>query len=155
MISTSRLSAAALFTLIGIVSPAFGQTMRSETAAHNLPSSAPGAERIAMPAVHHIVPRGGARFYDGAWSVVIETTRGNCPAAIRAGVRILGGRLLADDQSYRLNGRVAADGAVRVTVSAAGQSAGGSGRLGRNVGRGLWRTSLGECSGQWTAERRG
>jgi hypothetical protein len=155
MISISRLSAVAIFTLTAIASPAFGRTMHSETAAHNLPSSAPGAERIATPAVHRIASRGRARFYDGAWSVVIETTRGSCPEAIRAGVHILAGRLLADDQSYRLNGRVAANGAVRVTVSAAGQSAGGSGRLGRNVGRGLWRSSSDECSGLWTAERRG
>jgi hypothetical protein len=155
MIGISRLSAAAIFALTGIASPAFGQTMRSETAVHNLSSSAPGPERIAPPAAHRIASRGGARRYDGVWSVVIETTRGNCPAAVRAGVHIFAGRLLADDQSYRLNGRVAANGAVRVTVSAAGQSAGGSGRLGHNVGRGLWRTSLGECSGQWTAQRRG
>lgn len=154
MISISRLSAAAIFALIGIASPAFGKTMQSETMAHNLPSSsAPGAERIA--AVHRVASRAGARVYDGVWSVVIETSRGNCPAAIRAGVHIFAGRLLADDQSYRLNGRVAGNGAVRVRVSAGGQSAGGSGRLWRNVGRGLWRTSLGECSGQWTAERRG
>jgi hypothetical protein len=155
MISISRLSAAAIFILTGIVSPAFGQTMQSKTAAHNLPSTPPGAERIATPDVHRIASRGSARLYDGVWSVVIETTRGNCPAAIRAGVHIFAGRLLADDQSYQLSGHVAANGAVRVTVSAAGQSAGGSGRLGRNVGRGLWRTSLGECSGQWIAERRG
>jgi hypothetical protein len=120
-----------------------------------LPSSSPGPERTATPAAHRIASRSGARFYDGAWSVVIETTRGNCPAAIRAGVHIFAGRLLADDQSYRFDGRVAASGAVRVTVSAAGRSAGGSGRLRRNVGRGLWRSSSDECSGQWTAERRG
>jgi hypothetical protein len=156
MISISRLSAVAIFTLTAIASPAFGQTMQSETAAHNLPSSsAPSAERVVTAAVHRVASRGGARVYDGVWSVVIETTRGNCPAAMRAGVHIFAGRLLSDDQSYRLNGRVAGNGAVRVTVSAAGQSAGGSGRLWRNVGRGLWRTSLGECSGQWTAERRG
>jgi hypothetical protein len=154
MIGISRLSAAAIFfTLTGIAAPAFAQTMQSE--AHNVSSAAPRVERIATPVLHRIVSRGSARLYDGAWSIVIETTRGNCPAAIRAGVHILAGRLSADDQSYRLNGRVAANGAVRVTVSAAGQSAGGSGRLERNVGRGLWRTSLDECSGQWTAQRRG
>jgi hypothetical protein len=134
---------------------AFGQTMLLATAAQNLPLSARGPERIAKPAVHRMASRGRAHVYDGAWSVVIETTRGNCPAAIRAGVHILAGRMLADDQSYRLDGRVAANGAVRVTVSAAGQSAGGSGRLERNVGRGLWRSSSDECSGQWSAQRHG
>jgi hypothetical protein len=150
MISISRLSAAVLFTLTGLA--AIGQSMQPATAQT---LSGRGPKRIATPAVHRIAPRGSARVFDGAWSVVIETTRGNCPAAIRAGVHILAGRLLADDQSYRLDGRVAANGAVRVAVSAAGQSAGGSGRLGRNVGRGLWRSSSDECSGQWSAQRRG
>ena len=151
MVNVSRLSAAAVFALIA----AFGQTMTPATAAQSLPLSARSSERIGTPVVHRTASRGRARVYDGAWSVVIETTRGNCPAAIRAGVHILAGRLLADDQSYRLDGRVSANGAVRVTVSAAGQSAGGSGRLGRDVGRGLWRSSSDECSGQWSAQRRG
>jgi hypothetical protein len=105
-------------------------------------------------AAHRKVVHHGIGIYDGDWSVLIETTHGNCPPALRAGVRILGGRLLAEDQSYQLNGEVASGGDVRVTVSAGGQSAGGSGRLSRDSGRGLWRTPSGECSGQWTAARR-
>lgn len=150
MIGISRIAAAALLTLTA--GAASAQTMQPETTAHGMSSPAHGAGRILRPGVHRVPGR--ARSYDGVWSVVIETTRGNCPAAIRAGVHILAGRLLPDDQSYQLNGRVAANGAVRVNVSAGGQSAGGSGRLRRNVGRGLWRTSLGECSGQWSAQRR-
>jgi len=107
-----------------------------------LPSQ--GAQRIAHK----------TNVYDGDWSVLIQTTRGNCPAAVRAGVRIAGGHLVPEDQSYQLNGEVNAGGAVRVTVSAGGQSAGGSGRLTRNTGSGLWRTQSGECSGQWAAARR-
>ena len=34
---------------------------------------------------------------------MIQTTRGDCPAAIRAGVRILAGRVLAEDQSYSVS----------------------------------------------------
>ena len=92
--------------------------------------------------------------YDGEWSVVIQTTRGDCPAAIRVGLRILAGRVLAEDQSYSVAGRVAANGAVRVRVSAGSQAAGGFGHLWRNAGQGLWRTPSGECSGQWSAARR-
>ncbi len=98
-------------------------------------------------------PRAAGR-YDGVWSVVIQTMRGDCPAAVRAGVRILGGRVLAEDQAYSVAGHVAPNGAVHVNVSAGGQDAGGFGRLWRNAGRGLWRTRSGECSGQWTAARR-
>jgi hypothetical protein len=92
--------------------------------------------------------------YDGDWSVLIQTNRGNCPPAFRAGVRIAGGHLIPADQSYQLNGEVNAGGTVRVTVSAGGQSAGGSERLTRNTGSGLWRTQSGECTGQWAAARR-
>jgi hypothetical protein len=108
----------------------------------------------APHAAHGNVARHGIGIYDGDWSVLIETTRGNCPPALRAGVRIIGGRILAEDQSYQLNGEVASGGDVRVTVSAGGQNAGGFGRLSRDSGRGLWRTRSGECSGQWSAARR-
>jgi hypothetical protein len=97
----------------------------------------------------------GPKLYDGAWSVVIQTTRGNCPASLRAAVRISRGRLAADDESYQLNGRVAANGKVRVTVAAGGKGAGGFGHLRRDSGNGSWRILSGECGGQWTAQRRG
>lgn len=101
------------------------------------------------------VSRRVTRTFDGTWSILLETTRGSCPAAVRAGVRILGGRLLAEDQSYGLDGRVASSGAVQVTVSAAGQTGRAFGLLSRAAGRGRWRTSSGECAGEWTATRRG
>jgi hypothetical protein len=95
-----------------------------------------------------------ASSYDGAWSVTIITQAGNCPSSLRYGVRVARGRVYGDDQSYQVNGTVAANGATRVTVSEKGQSASGIGRLSGNAGVGRWRTSTGECSGQWTAERR-
>jgi hypothetical protein len=101
------------------------------------------------------VARRGIHAFDGTWSVVLQTTRGDCPAAVRAGVRIIGGRLSADDQEgYGLDGRVAPSGAVRVMVSAAGQTGGAFGHLTRWAGRGRWRTSSGHCAGEWTAARR-
>jgi hypothetical protein len=95
-----------------------------------------------------------ANSYDGNWSVTINTQAGNCPSSLRYGVRVVRGRVLADSQSYQVNGTVAANGATRVTVSEQGQSASGTGRLAGNTGAGRWRTSTGQCSGQWTAERR-
>jgi hypothetical protein len=92
--------------------------------------------------------------YDGSWSVTIYTKSGNCPSSLRYSVHVAGGRVLGDDPSYQVNGSVATNGATRVTVSEKGQSASGSGRLSGNGGGGLWRTSTGECAGQWTAERR-
>jgi hypothetical protein len=97
--------------------------------------------------------RGGSVF-DSSWSLVVETTRGSCPMAVRAGVRILAGQVSADDPSYSVDGRVARNGTVRATMYAAGQSGSAHGRLSIGAGRGVWRTSSGDCSGKWTAERR-
>ena len=95
-----------------------------------------------------------ANVYDGAWSVTIYTQAGNCPSSLRYGVRVARGRVYGDDQSYQVNGSVAPNGATRVTVSEQGQSASGTGRLSGNAGAGRWRTSTGQCAGQWTAQRR-
>jgi len=151
MTKIAKLASAAVLMLTGIASPVFAQAVQSRSAAHNsistkTPVARTGARRIRV--------RRGTRVYDGTWSVVIETTRGNCPAAVRAAVRIIEGRLQADDQSYQVAGRVVPGGVIRVTVSASGQGASGFGRLSRQGGRGRWRTRSGECSGLWTAERR-
>jgi len=101
--------------------------------------------------------RGGGyvRSFDGAWSVVIYTTYGDCGRALRYGVRIVGGRVVAEDGGYSLVGAVGRGGGIWVTVSEGGRSASGAGRLVGNHGRGRWRTSGGECYGVWVAERRG
>src|ERR1700724_4189059 len=66
---------------------------------------------------------------DGMWSVTIFTQAGNCPSSLRYGVRVVRGRVFGDDQSYQVNGTVAANGATRVTVYEQGHSASGPGRL--------------------------
>lgn len=111
------------------------------------------AASVSLPSCAAAGDRGGSVF-DGSWSLVVETTRGSCPKAVRAGVRILAGQVSADDPSYRVDGRVARNGAVQVTVVAEGQSGGAHGRLSIGTGRGVWRTWSGDCSGKWTAERR-
>ena len=90
--------------------------------------------------------RVGGSAYDGTWSVAIYTLRGNC-GSVRVAVRIVGGRVYSEDQSYQSNGAVSANGLVRVSVAGAGRSASGSGRLSRNSGAGRWRSSRGECAG--------
>jgi hypothetical protein len=95
----------------------------------------------------------GGSTYDGTWSVAIYTLRGDC-GSVRVAVRIVGGRVYSEDQSYRASGGVGANGVVRVGVSGFGRSASGSGRLSRNSGAGSWRSSRGECSGSWSASRR-
>jgi len=96
----------------------------------------------------------GRGAYDGRWSVVINTLRGDCDRTLRYSVRIVGGKVQADQQSYQVAGLVSANGSIRVVVAEAGRSASGSGRLSGNSGRGNWRTDTGSCTGQWVAERR-
>jgi hypothetical protein len=95
-----------------------------------------------------------ARPYDGQWSVVIHTLRGSCDRAVRYSLQIAGGRVQARDPLYQAAGAVQPSGAIRVVVMQGGRYASGSGQLAGNSGRGYWRTDNGQCSGQWTAERR-
>jgi hypothetical protein len=91
--------------------------------------------------------------YDGIWSVSIVTKRGDCIASYRYPMLIDHG-VLANGGALAINvsGKVAASGAIKVTVSSGDKSATGSGRLAGNSGGGSW--SGASCSGFWTAERR-
>jgi len=101
--------------------------------------------------------RTSTKGFDGLWSVTIMTIYGNCDRSYRYPLVVQNGRVLkADtDSSYQVAGAVAHNGAIRVTVSGGGQTASGYGRLAHNRGAGVWRTSAGDCSGRWSAERRG
>jgi hypothetical protein len=93
--------------------------------------------------------------YDGAWSVLIVTTRGDCDRAYRYGITIDNGYIVYDGGVVNMNGRVAGNGAVRVTLSSGNARANGSGRLNRNAGSGGWAGFSGQnrCSGYWQASR--
>jgi hypothetical protein len=106
----------------------------------------------AAPATHQ-----GSANFDGLWSVVIVTMQGPCDRSYRYPARIVGSRVLqaSADSSYRLYGAVSRSGAIRVIVVRGGQWADGRGRLSEGRGAGNWTTSGGQCSGQWTAMRRG
>jgi hypothetical protein len=109
---------------------------------------------VALPSVPSDAARRSTAF-DGSWSVVIYTTSGDCDRSLRYSLQIIGGQIVSQQQNYQLAGAVAPNGAIRVTVAEAGRSASGSGRLVGNNGSGQWRTSTGQCAGQWTAVRRG
>ncbi len=96
------------------------------------------------------------RAYDGLWSVLIVTRHGDCEPAYRYAVRIQAGRVISggDNQDYQVYGAVGRGGAIRVIVVRGGLWAEGYGRLSRDYGHGWWRTSTGQCSGEWTAARR-
>jgi hypothetical protein len=94
--------------------------------------------------------------YDGSWSVLIITNSGACDSTYRYGVQINDGYVYGGGGSVDLQGRVARNGAVRVSVAAGEQRAHGSGRLFRDHGGGSWRGQgpTGACAGRWEAERR-
>lgn len=98
-----------------------------------------------------------ARTFDGIWSVSIVTYQGDCNRASRYPLRIWYGRVIKvdNDPNYNVSGAVARGGYIAVTVSGGGQTASGTGRLTVNNGTGIWHTANGECSGRWTATRRG
>ena len=79
--------------------------------------------------------------FDGRWSVVIETDKGDCDPAYRYGLQITNGTVpRAGPKSRRKDG---------------GSYADGHGRLSRDSGSGSWKgVGVGVCSGHWVAERR-
>jgi hypothetical protein len=99
----------------------------------------------------------GSSAFDGNWSVLIQTRVGACEPSFRYGVRIENGEVLnAGGEQVDLEGHVARNGAVRVSLAAGDQAAYGTGRLSQTSGGGTWRGngSRGTCTGTWVAERR-
>ena len=95
--------------------------------------------------------------FDGSWSVLIITEAGACDRAYRYAVTISRGTVrYAGEAGIDLSGRVAANGAVTVTVRRGQQGATGRGRMSRTAGAGTWSGRAGgqQCSGRWEAERR-
>jgi hypothetical protein len=92
--------------------------------------------------------------YDGLWNVMIITQAGSCDAAYTYPFRIAGGRI-ASAGSFDVSGQVSGGGGVVVRISAGGNVANGTGRLGAGSGTGKWmaRLSNGNCSGRWQATR--
>ena len=73
---------------------------------------APACAAVAGPAFARTV-------FDGAWSVLIITQSGTCDRAYRYDVHISNGQVLHDEHgAVSLQGQVARDGAIRVSVSA-------------------------------------
>jgi hypothetical protein len=92
---------------------------------------------------------------DGVWSVLIVTEKGTCDRGYRYPVKITRGVVGHVDptSSFDIRGRVNGS-RINVTVSRGTQSAAGAGRITSTSGSGTWRTKAGDCSGNWTAERR-
>jgi hypothetical protein len=95
--------------------------------------------------------------YDGRWSVLIITDKGECDRAYRYSVRIERGVIVyGGEAGVQFTGRVDRRGRLQARISRGQASAVGSGRLARSRGAGTWNGSSPSmrCSGRWEAERR-
>jgi hypothetical protein len=97
------------------------------------------------------------RAYDGMWSVLITTEAGPCDPSYRYPAQIVDGQIQQADNdfSYQISGAVVSSGAIAVSVSKGIGTANGYGRLHGASGFGRWTTSGNQCSGTWSAMRRG
>ncbi|MBV8746650.1 MAG: hypothetical protein JO134_16560, partial [Xanthobacteraceae bacterium] len=93
--------------------------------------------------------------FDGSWWVTITTTRGSCSSGGMFRLEVRNGGVYGGGGGFAVGGRVAPNGATRVSVSSGSSRASGGGRLAGNSGRGSWRGtgSEGVCAGVWTASR--
>ncbi len=93
--------------------------------------------------------------YDGAWTVTLTPTRGECTSSFWFGIRVINGRLYpgGSGEGFRLSGAVSGKGAVRASVTNGSETAHASGRLSRASGRGSWVAPTRRCYGVWTAVR--
>src|SRR5258708_39593488 len=72
----------------------------------------------------------GTKGFDGKWSVVIMTTKGDCARAYRYPVAINGTSLVnAGDAAFDISGNIQRNGAITVKRSYGAKSAMGSRRL--------------------------
>jgi hypothetical protein len=97
-----------------------------------------------------------ARFvgYDGTWTTVFATTRGNCSSGLSVPFLVYGGRV-SSAGGGRVSGSVSRAGSVAVAVSVGASHASGGGRLVGNYGSGRWSGIIqgDRCAGTWQATR--
>jgi hypothetical protein len=110
-------------------------------AAVAMPDAASAARRVAGP-------------YDGVWTTVFATTRGNCSSGYSVPFTVAGSRV-ASAGGGRVSGSVGRSGSVAVAVSVGASRASGGGRLVGNAGSGRWSGIItgDRCSGTWQATR--
>jgi hypothetical protein len=109
---------------------------------------------VSAPATADAATRVRAAGYDGTWSVVFATTRGNCSSGYSVPFLVTGSRV-SSAGGGRVSGTVNRAGGVAVQVSVGASRASGGGRLAGNRGAGSWSGIItgDRCSGTWQATR--
>jgi hypothetical protein len=111
------------------------------------------AAALAAFAVSDAAPaRAGG--YDGTWTTVFSTSRGNCSSGYSVPFLVSGTRVLSAGGG-RVSGSVNRAGGVAVAVSVGASHATGGGRLRGSSGSGRWSGIItgDRCSGTWQATR--
>ena len=92
--------------------------------------------------------------YDGTWTTVFSTTRGNCSSGYSVPFLVSGTRVTSAGGG-RVSGSVNRAGGVAVAVSVGASHATGGGRLRGSSGSGRWSGIItgDRCSGTWQASR--
>jgi len=95
--------------------------------------------------------------FNGTWSVLVVTEKGDCDRAYRYSIVIENGRArYGGQEAFNVDGQVQASGAVKGSISRGQDRADVTGRLAaEGTGTGTWTTSGSRnCGGRWEAERR-
>ena len=95
--------------------------------------------------------------YDGNWSVLIITEKGDCDPAYRYPLAVSDGQVrYTGEAGANVSGTVSAAGAVKVSIRLGDKGANGSGHLSGSAGSGTWQGAGGgaTCAGRWEAEKR-
>ena len=106
----------------------------------------------AVPGSASATARVGA--YNGTWTTVFATPRGNCSSGYSVPFTVSGSRV-SSAGGGRVSGSVTGAGRVAVHVSVGASKASGGGRLVGNSGAGSWSGIItgDRCSGTWQATR--
>ncbi|WP_146140365.1 hypothetical protein [Alsobacter soli] len=112
---------------------------------------------VVLAAVGSVMAAGMAQAasFDGNWSVLLTTSKGNCDKAYRFPVLVSGGRISYAGQSgATAQGGVNPSGQVSARFARGGDTLAASGRVKGDFGMGTWQSPTRECAGSWTAEKR-
>ena len=95
--------------------------------------------------------------FNGRWSVLVVTERGECDKAYRYPVAIESGQVrYAGEAAFTITGEVARSGAVQGSIAQGQTRANVRGKLAGSAGSGTWTVAgARDCSGSWSAEKRG
>jgi spore coat protein U-like protein len=107
--------------------------------------------RILLLAALSLATPASAATFDGEWNVQIASSNMACSSGASVSIGINNGQVASSNGMVAASGRVAAAGAINVTLTSGMKRAVGFGRLNGSSGSGTWRAAL--CSGTWTAQR--